>query len=674
MPKKLLLPRLSPIQIIGAGSFTGLLFIIIVATFALQQPWLGIHVKYQAGQSSLKVIGIIEDSPADNKLFPGDEILSFEYGNKTIDVSPLHNIEDPDSNPTYALYNQFMQKQSELHNLLLHEKVIINLKNKSVTLHPQATRPLSSLPFDSYWMVTLFGFLALVIILSIWSYQRGKYHIRILAILGAGFFVGAIFNAVTLSREIALSGELFHIFSSLNLMGILLFSFSITALLWNYPKKLSDFPSTAIIYFLYPVIWINQTWQLVELPLHAYYLQFLVTFIFMIIFALRQWMQSRNSIADQAAIHWLLLSITISLGITFALFYVPTVYSSQAYIPVSGAYIAGFMVFLGIIMGIIKYRLFNLSRIWMEIWVWIIGGILLLLIDIFLVYVLKTASGLALIISALIVGWVYFPTRYWFSSKILKLQPRSVEHYFPLLIQKLIDVRSHKSINEKWHDILRDIFLPLEIAYSNEPLSKISISDNGINLLVPSLDNKSTLRLQYQANGKKLYSKSDIKLCNSLYEITQYTANIKHAHEEGIKIERQRIARDLDDGIVKHLLALIKNSDEAEIVTKANDILSSLRETINSLDLGSTINIQIVITNIISIITERIELAGLKLNIETKISAKESALSPRQSINLQRIIQEIISNIIKHAAASQITVFIYSSQNELRIEIGRAHV
>ena len=193
-------------------------------------------------------------------------------------------MEDPDSNATYALYNEFMRNQTKLYNLLINESLTIKLKNKNIIIYPQASRPLSSLPITSFWMVIILGFSALIIVLSIWSSQRGKTHIRILMLLGVGFFIGAIFNAVTLSREIVLHGELFYLLSSLNLLGILLFEFSITALLWNYPKKISNFPTNILIYTLYPIVWINQTWQIIELPLHAYYLHILITFSFLIFF------------------------------------------------------------------------------------------------------------------------------------------------------------------------------------------------------------------------------------------------------------------------------------------------------------------------------------------------------------------------------------------------------
>ena len=76
MSKNLFLPNLSPIRIISTGSFTGLLLIAYITWIALQQPWLGIQIQYQPGESTLKIIKVLKNSPAYNILNPGDEIVA----------------------------------------------------------------------------------------------------------------------------------------------------------------------------------------------------------------------------------------------------------------------------------------------------------------------------------------------------------------------------------------------------------------------------------------------------------------------------------------------------------------------------------------------------------------------------------------------------------------------
>ena len=320
-------------------------------------------------------------------------------------------------------------------------------------------------------------------------------------------------------------------------------------------------------------------------------------------------------------------------------------------------------------MGIIKYRLFNLPSIWMEAWIWVIGGSLLLFIDIALVYLLHLTSGFAFILSAIIVGWIYFPARHWISVNILKLKPKSIELYFPLLIDQLISAHSSKSFAKKWEDILIKVFQPLDVQYFiAEPVKKVITSNNGINLNVPSLDKESTILLSYKDSGNKLYTQNDARLCQSLYELTQYTANIKQEHEEGAQDERTRIARDLHDDIAAQLLTLIHRSRNKQTIDETRTILKTLRETIYSLDTNASINLLTVLENIYQHCNEKAKLDGLKLYWESVVNTNELYISPRQHINLQRSIEEILSNVIQHAKASQATVFISVNNRNLQIQ------
>jgi signal transduction histidine kinase len=669
MNENLILPKISPIRLIGFGSFIGIILITVATLLALQKPWLGIQVSYQPDSSVLKIKKVIENGPAWNKLKAGDEIIGIESAGKLVASNPLYNIEEPAIIATYEKANAFFRAQDELASLLTNETLKIHLTNRSITLSPQAKRPLASLPLINYWFVVLYGFTAFIIGLNVWSFRRGEVVTRILAIAGSSFFIGALFNAINLSREIAYPADFFYSIASISHFGVILFAFSAVAILWNYPKRISSFPATLLLYLFFLFIWINQTWQFIQLPFHAYYFHFLIDFIFLTAFAIRQWHQARDSAIDQAALQWLLFTLVISLGITIAFFYIPTIYSTQPLISISTTFFSALLVFIGLTMGIIKYRLFNLSQVWLEAWVWIIGGSILLLIDLALIYLLELASGFAFALSAVIVGWVYFPARQWISINVLKLQPRSIEYYFPVLIDKLIAIETSKTLFDKWEDILKEIFHPLEIIYIDEPREKIKLINNNISLLVPSLDSKSTLSLNYRNNGKKLYTQNDIRLCTGIFDLTRYTANIKHAHEEGAQEERKRIARDLHDDIASQLLTLIHRSNDLAITEKSRDILKTLRETIYSLDTEATIDVRTVLDHLFELVHERIELAGIALEWEVEKFNQDITLSPRQHINLKRIMQEAISNIIKHANARQVTVFINVNFNNMQLQI-----
>ena len=66
MNEKLFLLNFSPIKILSIGSLAGLFLIACLTYLTLQQPWLGIHIKYQPGKYALMIEGIDKNSPAEN--------------------------------------------------------------------------------------------------------------------------------------------------------------------------------------------------------------------------------------------------------------------------------------------------------------------------------------------------------------------------------------------------------------------------------------------------------------------------------------------------------------------------------------------------------------------------------------------------------------------------------
>jgi hypothetical protein len=69
------------------------------------------------------------------------------------------------------------------------------------------------------------------------------------------------------------------------------------------------------------------------------------------------------------------------------------------------------LIYLGLAWGC-RYRLFNLDRWWFEALIWGLGGALVLLFDIALLW-LNASAGVALGTAVALAGWLYFPLRQW---------------------------------------------------------------------------------------------------------------------------------------------------------------------------------------------------------------------------------------------------------------------
>ena len=122
--------------------------------------------------------------------------------------------------------------------------------------------------------------------------------------------------------------------------------------------------------------------------------------------------------------------------------------------------------------------------------------------------------------------------------------------------------------------------------------------------------------------------------------------------------ERQRLTEDLHDGLSGHLSSIIAQAEREHtpgIERTARDALDDLRLVIHSLDIGDR-----ELTVALSCLRERLEsqLRRLGVTLEwTMIRLPEiSGVTPAHALSVLRIVQEAITNAIRHGPASHIAV------------------
>jgi signal transduction histidine kinase len=149
--------------------------------------------------------------------------------------------------------------------------------------------------------------------------------------------------------------------------------------------------------------------------------------------------------------------------------------------------------------------------------------------------------------------------------------------------------------------------------------------------------------------------------------------------------ERRRIARELHDGVVQSLTALVQDleyfrrrrlSSEGEIsqdMTQhletwqemARDSLLSMRETLGELrhspkpDLAMEASVQALLT----------ELRAVGYTITFECADWPAYLPHEYASNLYSIIREALTNICKHAHASKISIFMFSDEGLLHVSV-----
>lgn len=139
-------------------------------------------------------------------------------------------------------------------------------------------------------------------------------------------------------------------------------------------------------------------------------------------------------------------------------------------------------------------------------------------------------------------------------------------------------------------------------------------------------------------------------------------------NRESIAKERTRIMMDLHDGIGGQLvstLAYMRSSkfEDEKVVTALEDALRDLALVLDSVENNENL------TTLLGMLRTRLEglLAKHKLNFNWQVHGEpnRSNASPSYNLHITRIVQEAITNVIKHAKADTITVY----ADETKIEI-----
>jgi PAS domain S-box-containing protein len=146
--------------------------------------------------------------------------------------------------------------------------------------------------------------------------------------------------------------------------------------------------------------------------------------------------------------------------------------------------------------------------------------------------------------------------------------------------------------------------------------------------------------------------------------------------------EKTRIARDLHDEtsqILASLQAYLQVVNETlpegpikarQYLRKAQELTTTIQDEIHKLihELRPPILEELgLLAGINSLVENYLKLKGLKVRF--KISGQSKRLPPDMEIHLFRIIQEAFSNIVRHAQAKLVTIFIKFKKNSITISI-----
>lgn len=290
-------------------------------------------------------------------------------------------------------------------------------------------------------------------------------------------------------------------------------------------------------------------------------------------------------------------------------------------------------------------------------------------VDLLFVAVFSFSQFASLTLSLFVALGAYAAIRHWLVTQMMGARALTTERMFEHLyrIAREVEAKPERA-GERMAELLHNVFEPLETLNAPGRAAQSRIGGNGSVLLVPmpNLTDGHTrdgvIVLRFAERGKRLFTPEDARLADRILEQLMRALAHDRAVERGRSEERTRIAQDLHDDIGARLLTLMYKAPSKEMEDYVRHTLQDLKTLTRGLA-AQAHPLTLAAAEWKTDIVQRLD--AVKCELEwTALFDQDVTLSMVQWSSLTRILRELVSNIISHAQASQVSI-------ECRLENGQ---
>ncbi|MBX9833748.1 MAG: histidine kinase, partial [Burkholderiaceae bacterium] len=423
---------------------------------SIQTPWLGLRlvalggaVQVQASQGPSAAIPV----GATLLALQGVEARSAEA---EIFLQANDLIEEPDVMATYTQIDGFFARQQLITATLVQPQVSLRWEAGGVITQTWVTpqeRPISSLPL-LFWFQLVVSVTGCLIACWVWVLRPGDWGAGMFGITGLLFPIFSMPAAIYSGRELALPGDLFFALNGLNHWGSLMFGAAFGAIFLAHPRPLVRPLHMAWSFVLFNLWWLTDVLRLAPRPAIGMQLAIVIEMLLAMVFAAVQWQKNRGDPLNRASLRWFILSMLVGSDL-FILLIITTAMLGWLP-PMPQGYAFGFFLFIyvGIALGLRRYRLFELDEWAFRMLLWLGGALAVVGVDVLLVLALDWSAGPALGVSLWVCGALYFPVRQWLWQRLTHRPGMQLHELMPDVV-RIAFQPSRQAQEEAWKDLLR---------------------------------------------------------------------------------------------------------------------------------------------------------------------------------------------------------------------------
>lgn len=668
---KVSIPAIPPATVLLAVLLFVVLTLLASVYLLKQQVWTGINVSTDATHSTLTIESIDEDSPAFGKLQVGDRLAGIKTEQGLLKLTPALQAFDPLAIPLFSEQNRHYQQQGLIHQALSNPAGVIFVTDagKAVTLTPKLSTPIATIPW-LFWVLCLVNLIAPIVGALVWTYRPYQKDSLYLLLHSLLYYVFAVNSAAVAAVEFYMEPTTLKINLVLQVIGINFAAALILVILSRLPKSLTQG------YWLFWLIMgitaastLNYHAQWFETPVHIFYMQYPFLYTITIIVVLIQRHHTRHQPNERIALYILATAFMLPNTFIIALYVTPILMGSPTLVDVIIVRLLFIPIPIGLAIGILRYRLFDIEFWWLKSLIWLLGGCLVTLIDLSLTALLHASATYTLALSIIIAGFVYFPLRQWLLAKLVPSDRESLQDFLPAFSLNMANATSATMFEQGWQASLLQRYHPLHLSRLEQKLTKVELSDNGLHLLIPTIKGDQSYRLSGKQRAAHLFNRKDVKYVEALLTIARMVSNASEDRKQVILEERQRIMHDLHDTMGARLLSLAHQAPQAAYKQQILQAMQTLRETVRVSVKSNPLSLNEHLADWRVEIAERCEHAGASLHWQQASELDTEQIQARRLLDLSQTLRELVTNALKHASPSDLSIKITRSPTHLELHL-----
>ncbi len=664
----------------------------LATLIATSTPWLGIDVARPDGAPTTTV-GSVAPNGGAPRVPVGSAWVALAVGADTMVLEPGDLIEEPDFIDDWATSRRFFQRQQRLATMLAHPTVTLLVQSPegaraTVDAHPVA-RPWQSLP-ATFWFQLVIGLVGCLIGTWVWALRPREWGTRAFAVTGGGFLLFTHAAAAYSARELALPGTLFRALSAANHLGALIFGAALCVIFLVYPRRLVGTRAIGVLVAGMSIWWMADTARLAPDQNWASRYPVMLEMLAALLIAAVQWRRSAANPAARAVLRWFAASVLLGPGLFIALVAASAAVGTGPVIPQAYAFGFFLLTYVGLALGLHRYRLFDLDAWATRVLFWGAVATLLLLFDTALLRIAGEGSVRALTV-VLVLGTFTIPMRQWVWTHVLHRPVIDPEQ----LVDQALGVAYSATDEERaqrWRQLLQQTFDPLQLAprTHNEPGAEnaVVLRDQGERLCIPAVASAAPLQLTHAGAGRRLFGPADARLADRLVTLLRRADASRTAYEAGVLGERERITRDLHDTVSAPLLAGLAHvpdrahadgpgdaHDDAGGDARSRAVNDEIRRALGAMrsvvrGTSTPAPLAFVFADVRFESVERLTAAGIKVDWPV-VDVGHHVLVGGERDALTAFLRETTSNVLRHAGATSVQVVTVCEQapDGLRLHI-----